>query len=171
MLPDMPTAETDMNELVRSEAAGLGAYLRFLGADRSTAEDLVQESFLTVLRHPDRARGRVPGAFLRGIARRLLQERLRNEGRRERILMADAAQVIWERRIGEHGHREWLEGLRACLEGLDARSRELVDLHYRESLSHAEIARRAQLAEGHVGVLIHRARAVLAACLQRKVKP
>ena len=66
--------------LVRSHQAQLFRYVRYLGADRVRAEDLVQETFLVACRK-GRALAKVKenrrAAWLRGVARRVFLEHYR----------------------------------------------------------------------------------------------
>ncbi|MCX8109354.1 MAG: sigma-70 family RNA polymerase sigma factor, partial [Verrucomicrobiae bacterium] len=58
-----------------------------------------------------------------------------------------------------------IEGIgfvRLGLEGLDARSRELIMLKFYEGLSYKEISERTGLTVGHVGYLLHHALKLLA---------
>ena len=58
--------------LIRTQQAGLYRYLRYLGAGHEVAEDIVQESFLAMVRHDDAAPAIAdPPAYLRGTARNL----------------------------------------------------------------------------------------------------
>ena len=44
--------EGDLTDLVRSYQAGVWRYLRFLGAEDALADDLTQETFLTIWKRP-----------------------------------------------------------------------------------------------------------------------
>lgn len=168
-MQDVMTIAADLERLVRTHNRGLQAYLRLLGADPAEAEDLAQETFLAAL-----ARARedaVDGAWLRGAARKLRLAGLRRDRRRREILRCDAADVLWERLAldREDALDGYLEALAGCLEELAPRTRAMLDRHYRGGQSGPEIAAELGLTPGGVNVAMHRARAALHGCIERRV--
>jgi len=91
----------DVAGLVRGHQAGVWRYLRFLGCDPDKADDLVQESFLAVLR--DGFEERSPGqtaAYLRTVARNRLLMARRKERARPTAVDLEAAEAVWARVAG-----------------------------------------------------------------------
>lgn len=72
----------DLAELVRSHQSGVWRYLRFLGADESLADDLTQETFVSVWKKPFVEHSpAATGSYLRTIARNLFLMSLRRRKR------------------------------------------------------------------------------------------
>jgi RNA polymerase sigma-70 factor (ECF subfamily) len=161
--------------LVRDNAAMLTAYLRSVVRDPATVDDLFQETMLTAWRKlDDFDRGRPFGAWLRGIAARLVlaDRRKRAAG----LIFCDEAtlQAVDEtlKRVGlQKGDTfdEKLECLRDCLEALPEPYREAVRLRYREGLSPAGLMEQIHLSLEAQKKRLQRARAMLLDCLNGKL--
>jgi RNA polymerase sigma-70 factor (ECF subfamily) len=160
--------EPPIEALFLKHAVSLRGYLLGLLADRSAADDVFQEVFLTVVRRAEDFRR--DGDFLawaRGIARNKVRELYRRQKRSfpfdEQLLevLADAAE--------EHEPRldRQRESLARCLDRLSPRARQIVDLRYAERpLSPPEIAERLAWTTGAVHVALSKARAFLRDCTQ-----
>jgi len=88
----------DLAGLVRGHQAGVWRYLRFLGCEPDEADDLVQETFLAVLR--DGFEERSPGqtaAYLRTVARNRLLMARRKDRSRPAAVDLEAAEAVWAR--------------------------------------------------------------------------
>jgi RNA polymerase sigma-70 factor (ECF subfamily) len=163
MAPELP-----IEALFLRHAVSLRGYLLGLLADRSAADDVFQEVFLTVARRA--ADFRRDGDFLawaRGIARNKVRELYRRQKRSfpfdEQLLelLAEAAE--------EHEPRldRQRELLSRCLDRLSPRARQIIDLRYAERpLSPPEIAERLAWTTGAVHVALSKARAFLRECTQ-----
>jgi RNA polymerase sigma-70 factor (ECF subfamily) len=161
--------------LVRDNAAMLTAYLRSVIRDPATVDDLFQETMLTAWRKLDEFdRGRPFGAWLRGIAARLVlaERRKRATG----LIFCDETTLqALDQALERVGHQkgdtfdEKLECLRGCLEALPEPYREAVRLRYREGLSPAGLMERLQLSLEAQKKRLQRARALLLDCLNRKL--
>jgi RNA polymerase sigma-70 factor (ECF subfamily) len=121
----------------------------------ATAEDITQEVFLSLLRHPDRfdpARGALR-PFLLGIARNLALKRWRTESRWENLEdeQFDAAPV-------NVGSAEIGEIVGKAVGSLPPLQREVLVLAEYEELSLEEIARVVNSEVGTVKSRLHRAR-------------
>lgn len=140
-------------ELFRSYAPRLKSYMMRLGADQQTAEELAQETLLTVWRkaqlYSDEKGSATTWIFT--IARNLRIDRLRREvawqalpeGHEETAsddIAPDEAVSLDERRVR----------VQSALGGLPAEQLEVVNLAYIEGLSHNEIAERLGLPLGTV---------------------
>lgn len=144
-------------------ATGLWRYLRRLGGDGATADDLLQESYVKLLG----AGAAVPvderqrKAYLYRIATNLVRDRWRHARRREgwldRLFSGSPAASAprSDRRLD----------LDAVLATLRRRERTLLWLAYVEGYDHHEIAEIVGVAAASVRVLLFRARRKLAAAL------
>jgi RNA polymerase sigma-70 factor (ECF subfamily) len=163
--------------LVRAHQAGLYRYVRYLGADNATAEDLVQETFLAAYRSataPKASDERGTAAWLRGVARKLFLRHCRR--RRTSPVRADSrlvehAEATWTGQfLGDGDGFGYVEALRQCLEALSAEQRRALDLRYAERKSRAEMARLLAMSEDGVKSLLRRIRGRLAGCVRRRLK-
>lgn len=161
----------DFAGLVRGHQAGVWRYLRFLGCDPDEADDLVQETFLAVLR--DGFEERSPGqtaAYLRTVARNRLLMARRQQRSRPAAVDLEAAEAVWARVAGEDGMSDYLVALGECLEkAVSPRTRRALDLKYRDRAGREEIAAQLGLAVEGVKTLLRRARAALRDCVERKI--
>lgn len=157
--------------LVREHQAGLWRYLRFLGCEASEADDLLQETFLAVLRNGFEVR--TPGktaAYLRTTARNHLLMARRKAGRKPPEVDLAAAETVWAEMAGRNGLEDYLEALEDCLQtAVTDRVRTALELRYREEVSRAEIAQQLEMAEAGVKTLLRRARTALRECVERKL--
>ncbi|MFW5844948.1 MAG: sigma-70 family RNA polymerase sigma factor, partial [Planctomycetota bacterium] len=62
------------------------------------------------------------------------------------------------------------EAMRTCLEQVDDRGRQLLELHYSERLPLTDVAERLQLRLGAVKTALHRLRSRLRACIERRLR-
>jgi len=164
----------DFETLIRAHQAELYRYLRYLGADRTSAEDLVQDVFVAVLRarrvpEMDRA-----AAWLRGIARNLFLQWCRRK--RSGVVRADSetvekAESTWRSVFLRSGDGfDYVEALRKCSKQLPEKHRRLLDQRYGRKMSRAEMARAASMSENGVKSLLRRIRAALAECIKRRLR-
>jgi len=119
------------------------------------AEDVAQDVFLSVLRHPDRfdpSRGRLR-PFLLGIARNLVLKRWREEGRWEEL---EEEQFVAP--IVDIERSETAQIVSEAVRALPALQREVLILAEYEELSLEEIARAVDAEIGTVKSRLHRAR-------------
>lgn len=162
-----PTLSCD--ELVRAHQAGIWRYLRYLGADDAEADDLAQETFLAVLRKPFEQRSPAETfAYLRSVARNKLLGLRRREGRIVPLDEFSVADDVWDRLVRGDGE-EMLDALEDCLEHVNGRARQAIEMHYREEQSREEIAAALGLKPEGVKTLLRRTRAALRDCIERKI--
>jgi RNA polymerase sigma-70 factor (ECF subfamily) len=169
-----------IREVVDQHVRRIYRAARGLGFSPSDSEDLAQEVFLTFLETLDRFEGRSTiGTWLFGILHHKAQERRRSHAREDSTSEMEEA---FEKRFAANGSwlqppveadrlvesREAGEVLRGCLEALPAQQREVFQLRQVEELSAADVAKVVGCATNHVGVLLHRARLRLPACLDGK---
>ena len=157
------TEAKEHSEVAADAPVKLRRYLRFLGCPEDFVDDLAQEALLAGLRRPEPA----PLPWLFAVARNQLRKLLRDRGRRKEVLDLDRLDDLWTRHATEDGD-EMRDALRACLDGLPARSREVLELHYGAGQSRAQISAQVGLKPEGVKSLLARIRAVLAACVQKR---
>lgn len=154
----------------------LVAYLLGLIGDPGTVDDLVQEVFqIAFVKRDSFEAGRSFGAWLRGIARNVALRHL-ERARREPILLDEAGLEAFDAAaagaeaadLAPDAHGQRLAFLRACLETLGRRARQLIDLRYAGGEGAAAVAARLGLSVPAVNVGVFRARAALADCIARK---
>ena len=163
--------QTEMAALVRSHQAGVWRYLRFLGCDPTEADDLVQETFLAVLREGFEVRSPAQtAAYLRTVARNRLLMARRKQRSQPPAVDLEAAEAVWAQVAGEDGLSDYLVALGECLEkAVSPRTRRALELQYRDRSSRAEIAAELDLAVEGVKTLLRRARSALRDCVQRRL--
>lgn len=151
-------------------------YALRLVKDQELAEDLVQDAFLRL--HGQGATVREPRGWLYRTIHNLAMNHLRSSRR----IVPLAVEAVEADEGGTHEEDVVdgqplpdealirLEGVGLVhlgIQGLDARSRELVALKFQENLSYKEISSRTGLTIGHVGYLLHHALKTLSAELAR----
>jgi len=163
-----------------SDRDSLGAFLeryqnslmRFVGkllGDADAAQDVVQETFLEVARHPRRLLD-VDSChnWLLRVARNIGIDRIRRDARARKHTEAfgqTAAGAVVEAPSRAMEAEEVRGVVRAAIAGLSARHRELLLLKVQEEKSYREIAEITGLTVTNVGYILHHAMKKLAANL------
>ncbi len=146
----------------------LWRYLRVLGCDAATADDLVQEVFVVVMRRRDFDASMSPAvfAFLRTTARHLYLK-----WRRVPTALRDVEEAdrVWDMRCPDHGAAR-LAALRACLDGLPRRSRALLEATYGQRQGRDATARAFGIGPSGVKSALRRVRACLHDCIHKRLK-
>jgi RNA polymerase sigma-70 factor (ECF subfamily) len=164
----------ELAAMVRINQAGIYRYLRYLGADQPTAEDLVQETFLTAFQSRRAERDLAsPSAWLRGIARNLFLQHCRR-GRRSPVVAdsehLEEADRMWRSVFLRGGDGfDYLDALRRCLHDLPAKQRDVLDMRYRDDKSRGEMAQFLGISEDGIKSLLRRIRAALAKCVEKRL--
>ncbi|MBI5722493.1 MAG: sigma-70 family RNA polymerase sigma factor [Planctomycetes bacterium] len=163
--------------LVHSHQAQIYRYLRYLGAAADLAEDLMQETFVAAFRKKDQVSwGNAPQAagWLRGAARNLFLAYCRRAKTNPVRLNSDfveRAEALWASEFADPADgSDHLEALKLCLHVLPQREQGMIELQHKLKKSRAEIAAACQLTEDGVKTLMRRIRAVLAECIQKRLK-
>lgn len=165
----MPKQHAQIEPLVRSHYAGVWRYLRVLGANHAEADDLTQETFLSVLRSGLENRGvSATAAYLRRIARNLLIDLRRRDKRLRDIKQVQQTAEVFEE-ITPDGGDEWMDALDQCLQALPERTQGALELSYGMRLTMSEVAERLSMKENGAKTLLQRARAALRECIERKL--
>jgi RNA polymerase sigma-70 factor, ECF subfamily len=159
----------DVAALVEAHHAGIWRYLRYLGCDRALADDLTQETFLQVVQKPFEWRGeREAAAWLRLAARNLFLVNVRRSKLIKTVEDLDQADAAWDRANADDSDARQI-ALRECLEAVQGKARDVLNLQFREKRSGDEIARLLKLSAQNVRVIAHRAKQVLKQCIEKKL--
>lgn len=157
--------EVDLADLVHEHQANVWRYLRFLGATAADADDLTQETFLTVCRSQfDERSEHETAAYLRTVARNQLLMARRRQGREINTVELESAEQVW---AAAGDMDDYLAALADCLERVDGRARMALDLLYRDRRSRTDIATELDMKPDGVKTLLRRTRDVLRDCIQR----
>ena len=143
-----------------------GALLSFAAAflrDDTMAQDVVQEAFLRVARHPQRLidaeKAGTERNWMMKVVRDLSVDSIRRQASERRFTEKLATVPVQPIQTPEQGAevREEAELARAAIDKLKPRSRELLILKVREHKSYKEIAQITGLTVTNVGFLLHQA--------------
>lgn len=163
----------DAAALIADHQTSIWWYVRMLGADPALADDLVQETFLAVLRaNVEMREPKALNAYLRKSARSIW---IRHAERAQRQPTAaddlEALEAAWARFHPDGGDgSDVVDALRDCLGDLaqsDGRAHEAIRRHYEVGESGEEVAAALGVAHTHLRVIVHRAKAVLRACVEQ----
>jgi RNA polymerase sigma-70 factor, ECF subfamily len=162
----------DLTRLVEQHQAGVWRYVRFLGAERTEADDITQETFLAIARAAFVERDeRQTAGYLRVVARNQLLALRRKQRREISTVELEAAESVWAATAGSDGSlAAYIDALRECVGCLEGRSRQVIDLHYRDCARREAIAEALDMKPDGVKTLLRRTRQVLRECIERKLK-
>jgi RNA polymerase sigma factor (sigma-70 family) len=154
---DVSSAWQRFEALYRSSRNDLYAYVATLLRDPAAAEDVTALAFERAYRRRrtfDRRRGE-ERAWLFGIARNAALDELRRRRRLARIVAEPGAPTS---EPAEDGADVALRrtAVRAALQGLSAREREIVALKFHAGMTNPEIARVLGVSESYAGTLLYR---------------
>jgi len=168
-----PDKRARFEALVRTHQQGVWRYLRFIGCSRAEADDLAQETFLAVWKSGfEEINQAASASYLRTTARSRFLMMLRTKGRRPResdlaevdadwVMLTGGAPETWDERI---------EVLLRCLQQVQGKAREALDLCYCDGLTQAQIAGRIGMKPEGVKTLLRRAIEKLRQCMELKLK-
>lgn len=160
-------------ELIKRHQHGVWRYLRMLGCDTATADDLTQETFLRVLsrenfvQHNDAA----TSGYLRRTAYNLLVSRHRKLGRVQTVAEPGMLDVIWERWAGKDLSGDLaIDALRACLQTLTERAQTALKMRFADDASRIEIGEALGITDHGARNLMQRAKQQLRQCVEEKLR-
>lgn len=156
----------------------LTAYFLAMTGDLDRAQDLVQEVFVRAVRGAptyDSASGTL-GAWLRGIARNVVYEHVRQHGR-DPLLINDAMLAQLDDRAArfesdhaDPGHEtRRLRLLRECMARLSEHVRQIIEMKYQQRSRSQQIAAVLGMNENAVNVALCRGRKTLQTCIEQKL--
>ncbi len=146
-------------ELIRRHHRAVYGYLRHMGADEATAEDLTQETFTRAWQAVERLRA---AGSLRAWLLRIARNEFLQLVRRARPAAHGPIALPETADPGPGGHEvvaihERDSLLRRAVRSLDVEQREVIALHYFEDLSLREISAVLEIPAGTVKSRLHRA--------------
>ncbi len=166
-------SELSPAELVLRHQNGVWRYLRVLGCDATTADDLTQETFLRVLRrdnfvqHSDEA----TSEYLRRTAYNLLISNHRKLGRMQVTESTTLLDESWQRWAGKDlTGDEAVDALRECLEQLTDRAREALRMRFVQNVPRVEIGEALGITDHGARNLMQRAKSQLRDCVGERLK-
>ncbi|WP_242631882.1 RNA polymerase sigma factor [Rubripirellula amarantea] len=155
--------------LIERHSRGVWRYLRMLGCDCSTADDLTQETFLRVLRrdtfvqHSESA----TASYLRRTAYNLLVSDHRKHKRVRTVAEASVIDEIWDRWAGKDlAGDQAIEALKVCFSQLTDRAQLALQMRFKEEASRIEIADALGISDHGARNLMQRAKATLKECVE-----
>lgn len=157
-----------LGDFVRAHQSVVWRFLRTIGCSAADADELTVETF--VVAHDKGAIGGGAGAaaFLRATARHLWLRRQRWR-RREQERLAAATEALWQLRAPRDDGSEWLDALAACLDRLDGRAAAAVARVHGDGQDRTAVAAALGLRPNGLRTLLHRTRALLRACIERRL--
>ncbi len=159
--------------LVQEHQASLRVFVRSLGVEPDWVDDLAQDAFVTAYRELNSYDSdRDFGKWLRGIARNLVRNEMRKQGRHRRILHEDLSQhlLVLAENEKDQSNDTKLTALRDCVEQLPGKSRELVRSRYYEGWDATVLADKFEMKAATVRQTLLRIRRKLYLCINQRLK-
>ena len=167
------TDRTSTAEIVSTFQSDVWRFLRVLGCDPATADDLTQDVFVEVLSRPFEIRSEVQ---TRAYLRRVAKSRFLSSKRTRRVTVQGASpeelEAAWVRIAEPEGSDEYLAALRVCIVALDERSRMGIDAYYDSTpgAGAEDVAKQLGISATNLTTMLHRARTLLRACIQKRLR-
>jgi RNA polymerase sigma-70 factor (ECF subfamily) len=171
MSEENPTSDEQLlkvQQLFLAQAPALRAWFLGVVPDPDLADDLVQDTFLVVMKKSsDFQAGTNFRAWIFTIARYKLLEACRHHWARAITLEPEAMEML----IGDQSELpanpdQRLQSLQSCLKKLPERAREIVEMRYFRNLRPPDIASRLSWTSNSVSVSLSRSRLALRKCIQ-----
>ncbi|MEX0867183.1 MAG: sigma-70 family RNA polymerase sigma factor [Pirellulales bacterium] len=162
----------DAEQLARLWTTSQGEVAAFIGSlitDPAQANDTLQQVAMQIVRNYDKydaSRPFVPWAI--GVAKNEVLAHRRRQATDRHVFDDELVHRIattYEQLVEE---REWsAEALAACLEQVEGRGKQALELFYMQELKAPEVARRIGISAGAVRMLLCRTREAVRKCLER----
>ncbi|TWU19067.1 RNA polymerase sigma factor [Allorhodopirellula heiligendammensis] len=166
-------SELSTAELIERHQNGVWRYLRALGCDTNTADDLTQETFLRVLRrdnfvqHSDKA----TSEYLRRTAYNLLVSSHRKLGRMRVTASEAVLDESWQQWAGKDlTGDEAVDALGECLKQLTDRARRALRLRFVDNVPRVKIGESLGITDHGARNLMQRAKSQLRECVGERLK-
>lgn len=159
---------TDLETLYRQHASAVFRFAWGLCGDRSTAEDLVSETFMRILTRAPRIETQTALAYLLAVARNTYLTGQRR--RRREVPLPDGLLAPERDPAGGLDGEARLQAVARALAGVPEGERAALLLRVDHDLSYEEIAAALGVSAGAAKVRVHRARARLAGALHAEGK-
>jgi RNA polymerase sigma-70 factor (ECF subfamily) len=144
-----------------------------LGCDSSTADDLVQDTFLRVLRHDSFVQhsDAATSSYLRRTAYNLLVSQHRKQGRVQTLAEPGVLDEVWDRWAGKDLSGDAaVEALRNCLSSLTDRAQKALEMRFASEASRVEIGEALNITDHGARNLMQRAKQQLRVCVEEKLR-
>jgi RNA polymerase sigma-70 factor, ECF subfamily len=155
----MTTAVQDFHGLYQRHAAAVRRFVRFLGADAATADDIVAETFARAWTAGGSVRQETVKAYLFTIARNLHRRSARRAARQDDLPLELVDEAVSAERVTVA--RSDLAAVLSAMQRLTPDDRAAVLMRAIDGLSYEEIARALGLSISNAKVRVHRARVKL----------
>lgn len=165
--------ESAFTELYRAHQANIYRFALHMSGSKTTAEDVTQEVFLTLIQRGgeyDSRRGPVVG-FLFGIARNQVLRWLRSRKNSMEVQHAINELPAQQNPLQDLARKENIDSIRRLILGLPPKYREAVVLCDLNEMDYESISRVVGCSIGTVRSRLHRGRAMLEAKLRGGSKP
>lgn len=164
-------SEIDLEQLIASHQAGVWRYLRALGCDACSADDLTQETFLEVMRRPFvHYNDQASGAYLRRVAHNLFISVRRRSGKVTVVEKAEEFDRAWMRWAGFDGGNVALDALEECFSRLTERAQQALKMRFADESTRQFIAGALNISEHGAKNLMQRAKLQLRECVESKIQ-
>jgi len=163
----------DAETLVNRHQRGVWRYLRMLGCDDATADDLTQETFLRILRRDDfvQHNDNATAGYLRRTAYNLLVSRHRKYSRVQTIGEPELLDESWDRWAGKDLSGDAaVEALEDCFNKLTERAQIALRMRFDSSASRVEIGEALGITDHGARNLMQRAKQQLRNCVEEKLQ-
>jgi RNA polymerase sigma-70 factor, ECF subfamily len=163
---------------VREQQARLRAFVRVLGVRSEAVDDFAQDALIVAFEKRDTfgQNGQNDfGAWVRGIARKLVANAVRKDIRRRQLLSDGFTDLLLQVQpdtlhpLLQEGNKDRIGALSECVKALPERSRELVTMRYFEELSPGDIGSRLDRSANDVRQILFRIRRGLLSCVERRL--
>ncbi|MEW6726458.1 MAG: RNA polymerase sigma factor SigX [Bacillota bacterium] len=131
--------------------------LAYVTGDRTSAEDLAQETFLKLYATPPRHRNNLVG-WLRKVAVNLAYKHIQREQNRQKRELRTVSEWVHTTDVDQFWRRHEVKQVRSVLDKLAERDRICLILRF-SGYSYAEVARAIGVEASSVGTILARARA------------
>ncbi|MCC6510980.1 MAG: RNA polymerase sigma factor [Pirellulaceae bacterium] len=157
--------------MIACHQAGVWRYLRALGCDACSADDLTQETFLEVMKRPFvQYNEQATSAYLRRVAHNLFITLKRRSGKVIYSESADDFETSWMRWAGFDGGNRALEALEDCFSRLTGRAQQALRMRFADEANRQTIADELNISEHGAKNLMQRAKTQLRECVESKLK-
>lgn len=162
--------ELDLAGLMREHQAGVWRYLRALGADTATADDLTQDVFLAAMRSGfiEQSRGETI-SWLRITSRNLYLKAVRRDGREVAVNELEQLDRRYTELAGDDGEA-LVHALRECMKQIEEKPRKAIEMQHAQGLARLAIAQQLGMTDDGVKTLLARTKARLRKCMEMKLR-
>lgn len=161
----------DPVRLINQYQAGVWRYLRAIGCSPSQADDLTQETFLSVLQRPFQdINPSATAGYLRKVALNALISQKRRSGKVTAVENIEELDRTWTAWAGHDNGEAVLDALKDCLQQLGERARLALEMRFSKKNSRTEIAEALEITEHGAKNLMQRAKQQLRTCIETKIQ-